>query len=70
MRYEASEAVGSLQAHGDKNLHYVDGLPILGPEEAHTLPDDGHPDAEGYKFMGRRFLEEVAVPLFKGRSRA
>ena len=69
MRYEASEAVSALQAHGDKNLHYVDGLRILGPEDAHMLPDDVHPDAEGYKFMGRRFLDEVAVPLFKGRSR-
>lgn len=66
MRHETAEAIGALQAHGDRNLHYVDGLSIVGHEQAHMLPDDVHPDAEGYKFMGRRFLDEVATPLFKG----
>jgi hypothetical protein len=69
MRNETVEAVGALQAHGDRNLHYVDGLSIVGHEEAHMLPDDVHPDAEGYKYMGGRFLSQVAEPLFAGRSR-
>ena len=69
MRHETVEAVGALQAHGDKNLHYVDGLSIVGHEQAHMLPDDVHPDAEGYKYMGRRFLSEVAEPIFSGQTR-
>ncbi len=69
MRHETAEAVGALQAHGDTHLYYVDGLSIVGHEQAHMLPDDVHPDAEGYKYMGRRFLSEVAEPMFNGRSR-
>ena len=53
-----------MQAVGDANLHYVDGLEILGPEEAHLLPDDLHPDAEGYRLMGDRFLKRVVERLF------
>jgi len=64
MRDEVEEAVGALRARGDRNLHYVDGLRVFGPEQAHLLPDELHPSAEGYKVMGRRFLDEVAKPVF------
>lgn len=53
MRQEIAAAVHILQEHGDGNLHYVDGLQILGPDHAHLLPDSLHPNAEGYKLMGR-----------------
>ena len=63
MREEVAAAVAALQAHGDRNLWYVDGLKVLGPEHAHLLPDDLHPDAEGYKVLGRNFLSEVMPKL-------
>jgi lysophospholipase L1-like esterase len=54
MRQEVQAAVETLQAHGDRNIRYVDGLDVLGPEVAHLLPDGLHPNAQGYKVMGRR----------------
>ena len=44
----------------DPNLHYLDGLRLLGPDEADLLPDDLHPNTEGYRRMGERFAEFVA----------
>jgi len=41
----------------DPALHYLDGLRLLGPDDAHHLRDRLHPDAEGYALMGRRFVE-------------
>ena len=64
MRSEVAEAVSIMQGRGDRNLHYVDGLQLFGPEMAHMLPDDLHPDAEGYQAMGRNFVEKVAATVF------
>ena len=64
MREEVEAAVNAIRAHGDSNIHYVDGLKLFGPEYAHLLPDQLHPDAEGYKALGHNFLREVAEPLF------
>ena len=44
---------------GDANLHYVDGLGLFGPGDAHDLPDDLHPSPEGYLRMGERFARLV-----------
>ena len=52
------------KSHGDRHLHYFDGLQIFGPEAAHLLPDDLHPNAEGYQVLARNFLREVAVKVF------
>jgi hypothetical protein len=64
MREEVASAVEVLRAHGDRNVHYVDGLRVFGPDLAHLLPDELHPNAEGYRRMARNFLREVAAPLF------
>ena len=64
MREEVAGAVDAIQAHGDSNIHYVDGLKLFGPEHVHLLPDQLHPDAEGYKILGHNFLREVASPMF------
>ena len=64
MRDEVAEAVTAIRSRGGDNVHYVDGLRLFGPEHAHMLPDDLHPDAEGYATMGHNFLREVAAPLF------
>lgn len=65
MREEVAAAVDTLQAAGDPDLHYVDGLEIFGADYAHLLPDELHPDAEGYRLMGQRFTEKVANRFFQ-----
>ena len=66
MREEVAEAVSAIRDRGGSNVHYVDGLRLFGPEHVHMLPDDLHPDAEGYVTLGHNFLREVAAPLFVG----
>ena len=65
MRQEVAEAVEALKAHGDGNVYYVDGLSLFGSDFAHMLPDELHPDAEGYKLLAQNFLNEVARPIFR-----
>jgi hypothetical protein len=64
MREEVQAAAEALQTHGDQNIHYVDGLSVFGPDFVHLLPDDLHPDAEGYRVMGKNFVAEVAEKFF------
>ncbi len=64
MRAEVAEAVSLMQGRGDRNLHYVAGMELFGPELAGMLPDDLHPDAEGYQAMGRNFVKTVAIEIF------
>ena len=59
MRVEVREAVESFRQRGDANIYYVDGLKLFGEELAHLLPDNLHPDAEGYRRMGENFIKEV-----------
>lgn len=64
MRAEAADAVQRLQDCGDENLHYVDGLELFDADwiDPH-LPDDLHPDGDGYEWMGQRIAERVLMPL-------
>ena len=64
MREEVQAAAEALQAHGDKQVHYVDGLSVFGAEYVHLLPDALHPDAEGYRVMGKNFITQVAEKFF------
>ncbi len=64
MREEVQSAVDALVSHGDENIHYVNGLDIFGPEYIELLPDDVHPDAEGYRVMGKNFAANVASKYF------
>jgi lysophospholipase L1-like esterase len=63
MRREIETAVHTLQEYGDTNIHYVDGLTNLSADHAHLLPDDLHPNAEGYKLMGRNISRAFAKIL-------
>ncbi|MDA0769225.1 MAG: hypothetical protein BZY79_05335 [SAR202 cluster bacterium Casp-Chloro-G4] len=65
MRQEVAQAVDDLKSCGDSNVHYVDGLKLFGTDLGHMLPDDLHPNADGYKLMGANFINEVAKPVFK-----
>lgn len=64
MREEVQAAAEALRAHGDKRIHYVNGLDVFGADLAHLLPDDLHPNAEGYRAMGQNFITEVANKFF------
>ncbi len=64
MREEVQAAAEALQAHGDKQVYYVDGLSVFGADSVHLLPDDLHPDAEGYRVMGKNFITQVAEKFF------
>jgi len=64
MRTEVATAVETLRAHGDRNVHFVDGFRIFGPNDAHLLADHVHPNADGYLLMGDNFIREVAKPIF------
>jgi hypothetical protein len=47
--------VAARRDEGDRNLHYLDGRELFGPDDAGDLPDDLHPNAAGYIRMGERF---------------
>jgi lysophospholipase L1-like esterase len=64
MREEVQAAAEALQSQGDRNIHYIDGLRVFGADYEHLLPDALHPDAEGYRVMGKNFRTEVAEKFF------
>jgi hypothetical protein len=66
MREEVAEAVQIMVGKGDRNIHYVDGLKLFGPDLGGLLPDELHPNAEGYQIMGENFVDNVAAAIFAG----
>ena len=66
MREEVQAAAEALRANGDERIHYVNGLDVFGADLAHLLPDDLHPNADGYRAMGQNFIAEVANKFFLG----
>ena len=58
MRRQVQEIVEVFRKNGDDQLFYVNGLAILSESHADLLPDDLHPNAEGYKLMGHHFVNE------------
>ncbi|MFC8801470.1 GDSL-type esterase/lipase family protein [Promicromonospora sp. NPDC057138] len=51
VRDQVADAVGLLTAHGDPDLHLLDGRSVLGPDHAHLLDDGLHPGPAGYELM-------------------
>lgn len=64
MREEIARAVNIIKNRGDMNIYYINGLNLFGSNYVHFLPDDVHPDAEGYKVIAKKFLSQVAEPIF------
>ena len=54
MRREIEDAVHTMRALGDKNVHYIDGLDIFDETQAHLLFDGVHPNNEGYALMAKK----------------
>lgn len=46
----------------DEPIEYFDGLRLFSEEDSHLLPDDLHPNNEGYRLMGERFSSEFLRP--------
>lgn len=65
MREEGKDAVERLVAAGDRNLRYLSGLELFGPDEVGYLPDNLHPNGDGYELLGRNFVKKVAKKMAK-----
>ena len=39
----------------DQNLYFMNGLDLFNKADLHLMPDDLHPNSEGYRLMGERF---------------
>lgn len=64
MRDEVRAAVAALNAHGDNATFYVDGLDIVGPDEAYIMSDDLHPNGEWQSVVASKFDEIVGARLW------
>ncbi|MET4920913.1 SGNH/GDSL hydrolase family protein [Streptomyces sp. PSRA5] len=45
------------RAEHDRNVRYLDGRDLFGPDDLGDLPDGLHPNAAGYRRMGNRFAD-------------
>ena len=48
----------TVEQRDDGNLDYLNGLDLFGPEDGVDLPDDLHPNPDGYIRMGHRFAAQ------------
>jgi hypothetical protein len=68
MREQLIDAVDRLTDAGDAHLVYVDGRELFGQAEvdAGLLPDELHPNGDGYEVMGETF-SRVVIPRLLDR---
>ena len=59
MRVEVAKAAEILRKNGDENITYIDGLNIFDSDNAHLLPDNLHPNNEGYSIMAKNVLKHL-----------
>lgn len=59
MRELIESVIETRKKVGDRKLHYLNGLDLLGSDDAGDLPDDLHPNPAGYVRMGERFHRAV-----------
>jgi lysophospholipase L1-like esterase len=55
MRAILQEVVEVRRRRGDDAIDYLDGLELLGHDDAHHLPDGIHPSAAGCALIAGRF---------------
>ena len=55
MRAALADVVKTFNVRGDANMYYRDGLQLFDEPDRQMLPDDLHPDGDGYEVMGQRF---------------
>ena len=64
MRETLETLVAALRGRGDANIHYLNGLDLLGPDDGDTKyeADGVHPNGDGYELIGRRFADLAFAP--------
>lgn len=67
MRIEIKDAVERIKkTDNDENLFYFDGLKIFGESlVGPRLPDNLHPDGDGYEILGKNIAEQVLPSLIE-----
>lgn len=63
MRDALAEAVSRLRACGDGHISYLSGLDMFDESLAAHLPDDLHPDGEGYLMMAENLSKKLLTPM-------
>ncbi len=53
---ETLKELVEVRAQTDDNIFYLDGLELFGHQDAPTMPDGIHPDAAGYRLIGKNFV--------------
>lgn len=60
IRAMVTQITTDLQDAGDTALHLVNGLEVFGDQDLALLPDDLHPNSDGYGVMGERLTPHLA----------
>jgi hypothetical protein len=63
-RLWVAQAVAALQEQGDDRVFAVSGLDVFGADLAQYLPDQLHPNAEGYRLLARNYSVAVMSKAF------
>ncbi|CAG7658750.1 SGNH/GDSL hydrolase family protein [Paenibacillus allorhizosphaerae] len=64
MREQIAEVVLMLQGRGDEHIHYVNGMDLFNESLIDYLPDQLHPNHEGYGILADRFEQRVVKQLW------
>jgi len=59
MRVILADVVDACRQYGDRNIHYMDGLDLFGPDERAFLPDQLHPNDAGQPVMAAHFIRNL-----------
>jgi len=65
MREDVKKVYNIFKKLGDNNIYYVDGLKLFNEKNKKNLPDDLHPDGDGYLILGENFSKQVVKKFFK-----
>jgi lysophospholipase L1-like esterase len=65
MRQTLENNVRILKDYGDSKIEYFNGLNIIGEADTSCLPDELHPNGDGYQLMGARIADYVLGPLIQ-----
>ncbi|MFP4054250.1 MAG: GDSL-type esterase/lipase family protein [Phycisphaerae bacterium] len=67
MRHDLRRVVELLEASGDGRILYVDGRELFGQSDVEDglMPDNLHPNGDGYERLGQRFAQRVMPRLLE-----
>lgn len=58
-----AEAAAVMRELGDENLHHFSGLDLMSEEHLPYMPDEVHPNADGYRLLAQRYEQLVMSKL-------